>query len=140
MLVKANNAAESNQYFEMKVQTATPEALIGMLYEGAIRFLKQAASEMNDMDWHKAHTHIVRAQNVVSELNVSLDKRKGGELADNLSKIYDYVNNRLIEANIKKDPNYVNECIRLLSELNSAWCEVMKGAKSSSKAGMSLAG
>jgi len=116
---------KSNQYLEMKIQTATPEALVGMLYEGAIRFLKQAANEMVGKDWHGAHTNIVKAQNIVSELNVSLDKSKGGDIANNLSHVYDYLNDRLVEANIKKDANYISECINLLSELNSTWCEVI---------------
>ncbi len=129
----------TNQYLETKIQTATPEALVGMLYDGAVRFLKQAANGLGEEDWRKAHTNIVRAQSIVSELNVSLDKTKGGEIANNLSQIYDYVNSRLIEANIKKDSQLISECIGLLSDLGSAWNEIMKSPKSANKAGVNIA-
>jgi len=131
---------KSKQYLETKIQTATPEALVGMLYEGAIRFLKQAANELNEKDWREAHANIVRAQSIVSELSVSLDTAKGGEIASNLSKIYDYLNTRLIEANIKKEQASINECVSILSDLNSAWSEVVKNSKSSNKEGITLAG
>lgn len=130
----------STQYLETKIQTATPEALVGMLYEGAIRFLKQAANELNEKDWRKAHANIVRAQSIVSELSVSLDMAKGGDIASNLSKIYDYLNTRLIEANVKKEQASINECVSILSDLNSAWSEVAKNSKSSNKGGITLAG
>jgi len=130
----------SNQYLETKIQTATPEALVGMLYEGAIRFLKQASSELSEQDWRSAHSSIVRAQNIVSELNVSLDMSKGGDIAGNLSKIYEYLNTRLIEANIKKEQSMINECVSILSDLSSAWSEVVKTSKSSDKEGITLAG
>lgn len=131
----------NNQYLEMKVQTATPETLVAMLYEGSIRFLNQALNALTAKDWHRAHGNIVRAQNIVSELNVSLDKQKGGEIAGNLEKIYGYINDRLVEANIKKDPKKISECISILSDLNSAWYEVAKNSKNlASKAGVRLAG
>ena len=130
----------NDKYLETMIQTATPEALVGMLYEGAIRFLKQASYGMDRKDWHLAHSNIVRAQSIVSELNTTLDKERGKDIAVNLSRIYGYVHDRLIEANIKKDPDLVGECIGLLSELNSAWSEVIKDARSTSRAGVSLAG
>ncbi|MCL6471329.1 MAG: flagellar export chaperone FliS [Firmicutes bacterium] len=129
----------TKQYLETKIQTATPEALVGMLYEGAVRFLKVAVSGLDEKDWRKAHTNIVRAQNIVSELNVALDKARGGDIAKNLSQIYDYLNSRLIEANIKKDSKLVNECIGLLSDLSSAWAEVMKNPRGIEKAGVNIA-
>ena len=132
--------AKGLQYMEMKVQTATPEALVSMLYEGAIRFLNRAAYGLDQKDWQEAHSNIVRAQNIVTELNISLNKQRGGDIADNLARIYDYLNNRLIEANIKKDAHSVNECINLLSDLNTAWHEVARNVKGKSSAGVSLAG
>lgn len=129
----------TNQYLETKIQTATPEALVGMLFDGTVRFLKQAANGLDEKDWRKAHTNIVRAQSIVSELNVSLDKAKGGEIANNLSQIYDYVNSRLIEANIKKDAKLISECINLINDLGSAWDEIMKSPKSTNKAGVNIA-
>lgn len=130
----------TNQYLEMKVQTATPEALIVMLYEGAVRFLKQAANEMGEKDWHEAHKNIIKAQNIVSELSVSLDRSKGGEVADNLGRIYDYLNSRLIEANIKKDTRPISECIGLLNNLNASWMELSKSPKRVHETGVQLAG
>ncbi|MBI4733246.1 MAG: flagellar export chaperone FliS [Rubrobacteridae bacterium] len=131
----------NNQYLEMKIQTATPEALVGMLYDGSIKFLNQAINALNAKDWHNAHKNIVRAQNIVSELNVSLDRQKGGEIAENLSKIYGYLSNCLVEANIKKDSKKLAECVSILSDLNGAWREVMKNVKSpSQRVGVRLAG
>lgn len=125
--------AKSSQYLEMKIQTATPEMLTAMLYEGAIRFLKQAVNSIDKKDWHDVNANIVRAQDIVAELNVTLDRSRGGDIAKNLATIYDYVNRRLIEANIKKDAGYINDCIGILSSLNSAWSEVVKKAREGAK-------
>ena len=131
----------NNQYLEMKIQTATQEALVGMLYDGSVKFLNQAINALNAKDWHNAHRNIVRAQNIVSELNINLDKQKGGEIAENLSRIYDYLGSCLVEANIKKDSKKLTECARILSDLNSAWRVVMKNVKSpSQRVGVRLAG
>lgn len=130
----------NNQYLEMKVQTATPEALVVMLYEGAIRFLKLAVNEMAEKDWHEAHKNIIKAQNIVNELNISLDHTKGGEVADNLKRIYDYMNSRLIEANIKKDARPVNECVSLLNNLSTAWLQLSKSPRPIDETGVRIAG
>lgn len=125
--------ARSDHYLEMKVKTAMPEELVGMLYEGAIRFMKQAINGISEQDLHSTNISITKAQNIINELNITLDRSKGGDIAGNLSKIYDYVSEQLVEANIKKNPELLNECISLVSTLNSAWSEVIKNARGASK-------
>ena len=129
-----------NRYLNNNIQTATPEALVSMLFDGAIKFLKQAGHELDQGRHENAHRSIVRAQNIVSELALSLDKDKGPDISKNLSEIYRYINERLIQANLKKDGQAVSECIDLLSKLSSTWQEAASRTRSTGKAGMDVAG
>jgi flagellar protein FliS len=128
-----------HRYLHSNIQTASPEGLVTMLYEGAIKFLKQARNELNQKKWEHAHRSMVRAQNIVSELALSLDKDKGRDISDNLKAIYSYINERLIQANLKKDVRAVDECIELLSRLNSTWQEAASRVRSADKAGVNFA-
>jgi flagellar protein FliS len=108
-------------YRQTQAQTAAPGELVVMLYRGAARFVSTAIEAIEARDIQAAHTNLVRAQAIITELSETLDLARGGELASNLLAIYQYLNRRLIEANLRKDPAPAREVEKLLRELLPAW-------------------
>jgi flagellar protein FliS len=92
-----------------------------MLYRGAIRFAGAGAEAIEAKDLQAAHNALIRAQAIVSELSETLDMDRGGDLAANLLAIYQYLNRRLVEANLRKDATIAREVEQLLRELLPAW-------------------
>ncbi|MDI6799984.1 MAG: flagellar export chaperone FliS [Actinomycetota bacterium] len=113
------------KYLKNKVETASPESLVTMMYEGAIKFMKVARDALIANDLQKTNHNILRAQKIVSELAFSLDKKRGGDIARNLESIYLHINERMVQANIKKDVKLIEESIELLSQISSAWQEAV---------------
>ena len=108
-------------YQETAVTTQSKGKLVVMLYDGAIKFLKQAIIAIENEDFQTKNNLIIKAQDIILELNAVLDMEAGGEIAENLRKLYVYVGRRLAEANVKNDISVINEVIKLLDELNQAW-------------------
>jgi flagellar protein FliS len=121
--------ARKNQdaYKDTEILTANQGKLIVMLYEGAIRFLKVAANNMNPRTYDVANTNIIRAQDIVTELMVSLNMEEGGEVAQNLLNLYAYMKKRLLEGNIQKDSAIIEEVQHLLENLRDAWDQASRG-------------
>ena len=113
------------QYQRTQTQTADPSELVVMLYEGAVKFLQRASFAIKAGDHQMAHTAIVRAQDIISELNVTLDHGYGS-VAANLSRVYEYLYWRLVEANCKKDLVAIEEVLGLVRELLPAWQEAVR--------------
>jgi flagellar protein FliS len=110
-----------NRYLETAVETASPARLIVMLYDGAIRFINEAAYAMQQRDYETQNAKLQRAQKILAELIGSLDFDKGGEIAENLFRLYTYMYNQLVEANINDDRDRLEHVVHLLSELREAW-------------------
>jgi flagellar protein FliS len=110
-----------NRYLETAVETASPARLIVMLYDGAIRFINEAAYAMQQRDYETQNAKLQRAQKILAELISSLDFDKGGEIAENLFRLYTYMYNQLVEANINDDRERLEHVVHLLSELRKAW-------------------
>jgi flagellar protein FliS len=110
-----------DRYLETAVETASPARLIVMLYDGAIRFINEAAYAMQRRDYETQNAKLQRAQKILAELISSLDFDKGGEIAENLFRLYTYMYNQLVEANINDDRNRLEHVVHLLSELREAW-------------------
>lgn len=121
----ANKATE--QYKESSIFTASPEELTLMLYNGLIKFIMQAQMAIDEKDVQKSHDCIVKAENIVSEFQVTLDKNY--EISNNLMLIYDYMNRRLVDASIKKDREILSEVLDLAKDLRDTWTQAMKLAK-----------
>ena len=115
-------------YQHIEVQTADQRQLILMLYDGAIRFLKKAVIKIDAQDYEAAHNYLVRSRDVISELLSTLKPEKGGEIGQNLKRIYMYLFNRLVEANLMKDPKVIAEVIRILGTLREGWAGLSAGA------------
>ncbi|ABS60674.1 MULTISPECIES: flagellar export chaperone FliS [Fervidobacterium] len=117
-------------YLEQMVMTASPAKLIELLIEKAISVLEEAKVFIDEKDYVKANEKIVRAQDIVMELNLALDLEKGGDIAKSLRALYNYMYRTLVEANIKKDKDMIDDVKTLLSDLLSTWREAMKLAGS----------
>ncbi|MDI9430219.1 MAG: flagellar export chaperone FliS [Planctomycetota bacterium] len=108
-------------YQEAAVGTQSKGRLIVMLYDGAIKFLKLAIRELEAQNYAAKGQYINRAQDIINELNAVLDMEAGGEIAENLRKLYVFMGRRLSQANTQRDPQMIREVIALLEELNLSW-------------------
>jgi len=108
-------------YQETAISTQNRGRLIVMLYDGAIKFLRQAVEDLKRGDLAAKGRHIGKAQDILFELNTVLDMEKGGQIAQNLRALYNFMQRHLTEANIRKDPKMIEEVIALLEELNQSW-------------------
>ena len=118
-----------DQYRETEIRTASPEMLVVKMYEGAIRFARQAV-EMNEAGrLVERGNALSRCMAIVSELRNSLDHEQGAEIAGNLERLYNFVSERLLEANLQGRSESVQEAIRVLEVLLTAWIEIANGPK-----------
>ncbi len=124
-----NNQQQNNsaQYFEQKIMTASPEELTLMLYEGAIKFIKQAKLFNEENLIEKTSNAILRVEAIYSELRATLDTDY--EISNELDRLYEYVLYRLMEANIQKDNEILDEVLEMSIEFRDTWKEAMELAK-----------
>ena len=115
---------ELRQYTNHSAQTATPGQLVVMLYDGAVRFLLQAATAMRAEDNLGCDAKLRRAEAIIDELHATLDKERGGVIASRLEGIYVFCKRHLIEARIERDPNMIDRVSELLGELREAWQQI----------------
>ena len=108
-------------YRHNAIETRTPGQLIVLLYDGAIKFLRKAVEELEARRYVEKGKCINRAVDIIRELNVCLDMDAGGEVAQNLAGLYNFIVRHLGQANVKRDPEMVREVIKLLEELNEGW-------------------
>lgn len=118
----ARNAADI--YKQNSVQTASPAALTLMLYEGAIRFCNIALDGIEAGDIQRANDNIKKAQNIIVEFRATLDFKY--PVAKDFDVVYDYIYRRLVEANMKKDKEILEEALRHIKEMRDTWKEVMR--------------
>lgn len=115
-----------NEYMRNKVMTATPAELTLMLYEGAVKFGNISIKAIEDGDIETAHANIVKVQNIIDEFRRTLDFKY--PVAQDFENIYSYLSRRLIEANIHKDKEIMEEVVKHLRSMRDNWKEVMKKA------------
>jgi flagellar secretion chaperone FliS len=115
---------QGRDYMRSKVETASKTQLVMMLYDGAIRFLTIGREKMLAGDIEAQNSYICKAQRILGELISTLDHQAGGEIADNLNRLYIYMLQRLVEANVNDQPEAVEEAIELLRELRAGWEQV----------------
>lgn len=117
-----------NSYRTYSVNYASKEQLLLMLVDGAVKFSKIAKQAILDKDIQKAHENIVKTENIFTELRASLDLN-AGEWAKNMFDVYGFINEKLLEANIKKNADIMNEVIPLIEEIRDIWYEAEKRSK-----------
>lgn len=131
-----------NAYRQITTQTASPGQLVLMLYDGALRFLQKSLTgfEMDDPaeSNETISNNVIRAQSIISELNGTLNLEAGGELARTLRGLYDYMDDRLVESNLRKSPDGIQETMRRLTVLRDAWQEMLNRSTQSAATPASL--
>lgn len=130
-IIVSNQAMNKNnahqQYQNNMVKTASPQELTLMLYNGLIKFLNLAKLGIEEKSIEKANNNIGRAQDIIIEFMSTLDMSY--EISRSLMAIYDYMNRRLIEANLRKDEAIVEEVLMFAEDLRDTWMQAMKLAK-----------
>ncbi len=112
------------QYKNSKILTASPAELTLLLYEGCIKFCNIAKDGIENKDLEKAHTNIVKAQKIIDYLRQTLDMKY--PVAQDFENIYSYLSQRLIEANVHKDAEILEEILTHLRSVRDNWKEVMR--------------
>lgn len=111
-------------YATNKVTTASPGELTLMLYEGAIKFCNIAIVAIEKKDVMKAHQNIMKVERIIEEFQATLDHKY--PVAEDFDNVYKYLLQRLIEANMKKDAEILEEVLKHLRTMRDTWKEVMK--------------
>ena len=111
-------------YLRNKIMTATPAELTLLLYEGAIKFANKAIMAIEKNDMQNAHNNIMRTQHIIQEFRATLNHKY--PVAKDFEAVYEYVERRLVEANIKKDKEILEEVLRHLRGMRDTWKEVMR--------------
>lgn len=119
-----NANSQFQQYNNSKVLTASPAELTLMLYEGAIKFCNIAVVAIEKKDIPKAHNNIVKAERIVNHLRVTLDMKY--PVAQDFERVYEYLDRRLVQANLKKDTEILEEVLTHLRSMRDTWKEVMR--------------
>ncbi|MED1642034.1 flagellar export chaperone FliS [Brevibacillus agri] len=114
-------------YKNNSVTTASPGELTLMLYNGALKFLKQAKNALVEKQWEKSHEYNVRVQDIFQELIVTLDRSY--PIAEQMFQLYDYLYRRMIEANIKKEIAILDEVEEFVIQFRDTWKQAMVLAK-----------
>lgn len=114
-------------YVDNEILTAEPEKLVLLMYQGAIKFIRQARLAISEMRVEDAHNTILRAYAIVAELMATLDKERGGDIAANLERSYDFILNHLKQADVTKDDRILSEVENLLVPLADTWEQAFFG-------------
>ena len=119
----------AKSYKAQSVQTASPGKLVLMLFDGYLRFTTAAVNSFEEADLTKKNeginNNLIKAQNIVTELQSSLDMSVPGELPGTLYRLYDYVLHQLQQANLQKKPEPIAEADKVIAELREAWAEML---------------
>lgn len=111
-------------YQQNSVLTATPGELTLMLYNGCIKFIRQAKIAITEKNVEDKNKYLQKAQDIIRELMVTLDQKQ--QVAQSMMQMYDYMNRRLIEANIKNDLEILDEVEGLVTEFRDTWKQVIE--------------
>ncbi len=119
--VKKKEESKTDQYLEQRVFSAKPEELTYMLYEGLVRFITIASMAIDEGNIEKINNNAVKAQNILVELRVTLDMDVS--LSKELDSLYEYMEFKLMEANVAKDKQLFDEVLQMAIEFKATWKE-----------------
>ena len=109
------------QYQKSSIETASREQILIMLYDGAIQFLNKAKMAMQNKEHEAIHNNLMGAQNIIQEFINSMDKEVAPQLAENLISLYEYFLRRLVQANMKRQIEPIDEVLKYLKSLKATW-------------------
>ncbi|MCT4663300.1 MAG: flagellar export chaperone FliS [Tissierellales bacterium] len=126
------------RYKQNSVLTASPEELTLMLYDGCLKFMRQAKLFIDENNIEKAHNAIIKAENIIDELNLTLKMEYPVSKA--LRPLYTFILEKLYEANMTKDASIIDEVYPMVEDLRNTWKEAMRRAKIERKTGKKILG
>lgn len=132
-LLQGQYANPQAAYKQASVETASPEKLLVMLYAGAVKFLRQAEKALQENKHAEAHNSLTKVQDIISELNITLNMEQGGEIAVNLRELYTFYFNEVVQANLKKDASKLIPVIEFFETFRDVWMETAKLARMGAK-------
>ncbi|CCH50585.1 flagellar export chaperone FliS [Pseudodesulfovibrio piezophilus] len=118
-------ANPARAYLATQVETTTQGELLIMLYDAAIKFLKRAKLEIDNKDFAKKGIYISKAMAIIHELSESLNKEKGGEITPRLAQLYMFCTSQLLKANIRLDKKMIDDVIKILDGIRSAYVQIV---------------
>jgi flagellar secretion chaperone FliS len=121
-----------SKYKTTSVQSASREKLLLMLYEGAIKFTKQAKMAMQEKKIAEKGVCIGKAYDIIMELNNTLDHKVGGDLPKQLEQLYMFITDQYTQANITNDPKYLDNVLGVLNTLYEGWVQAVEQLKKTS--------
>ncbi|WP_186580823.1 flagellar export chaperone FliS [Aquibacillus kalidii] len=113
-----------NTYQNNSVMTASPADLTLMLYNGCLKFIKQAKKGIEENNYEKKNTNIQKSQNIIDELSITLDQEVA--ISKQVLPLYDFIKRQLVEANIKNDVEKLDQAAELITEFRDTWQQVIK--------------
>ena len=117
------------EYRHNEIATSSQGKLIVMMYEGAVKFVNLAIEGVDNKDLSKKGIYINKAHDIVNELSLALDLKKGGEVAQKLESLYQFILHQLTLANIKSDRKALESILNVLTPLLQAWTELFANDK-----------
>jgi flagellar protein FliS len=117
---------EPNPYLKTRIMTASSEELRLMLYDGALKFANQARTAMEQKQFEESYNHLMRAQKIVLELSSSLNHEVDPQLTEKLSAMYTFIYTQLVDANVNRQVELIDEAIKLLQFERETWQMLIK--------------
>ena len=114
---------KAKAYLRTQIKTASKEQLVVMLYDGAIRFCEHSKIYLTDKDYEAANNALLRVQRIVMELMGALNPDVDVDFSGKMMSLYQYINSRLVEANLENSSEKIEEVVNLLRPLRDAWSE-----------------
>ena len=118
-------AGNLNAYTRVDVETASQGKLIIMLFNGAIKRAEEARRQLENGNRENVHANLIKSQDIIAELRGALNM-KAGDIAQNLDRIYEYIQHLLITANMKKVPEPIEQSVNLMTEMRDTWQELFE--------------
>ncbi len=120
------STAAPDAYLRNAVMTATPEQLQLMLYDGAIRFASQGADAIEQDDYEASFETLSRAQKIVLELRAGIRREVNPELCEQMTQLYHYIYQRLVDGSINRDAETIREAVKLLEYQRETWALLLE--------------
>jgi len=124
------------EYKKTQVETATPEQILILLYDGAIQFLNRAKVDLQQANHAQFHSNLLGCEKIIMEFMNTLDMELGGKLAENLYMLYEYLYNTLIKTGINKKMEGIDEVLRHLTGLRETWQKAIEISNAEKKANL----
>ncbi len=124
----AINRRAQEEYRRVQIETASPTRLVVMLYDGAIRFCTLGLEAMREHNFEAQNTYLIRVQKIIGEFMSALNQKEGGDVAENLARVYAFMLEQLVSANLYDRPKPVETVLTMLRDLREGWVAIDSGS------------